>query len=696
MIDRKTLLDFISQKAERPMSFRELSERFRLSPPERRGLKRLLRSLVQEGQIVRTRKGLYGSVKEFEFLTGYFEAHREGYGFVILEQPGQRDIFIPSRATMGAMDNDKVIVRLESQLRREGSIVRILDRAHKRIAGTVDKDRSGYFLRPKDPKIPFDLYLGYSDIKGAGLGDVAVAEITDYGDKRRPALGRIVKVIKKPDNPSADIDALIEELDIPSRYPQKATAQAKELRYRVDTDIRRDLRSLTTFTIDGESARDFDDAVSVNLLDNGGYRLWVHIADVSHYVTWNSPIDLEARKRGTSFYFPDRVLHMLPKELSEDLCSLKPKVDRLAFTVELDIDKDGRVMASSFYPSIINSNERLTYTIVRDLIIDPKNETVRDYLYLREDILKMYELSQLLRERRKIRGSLDFDLPEPEVLLDLRGNPENIIRTERNIAHMLIEDFMIAANEAVARYLEEAQCPAIYRVHELPERDKLEETFRFLHASGLIKDAFHGKLKDLHHFISHISGHPHEELISKHLLRSMKQARYSTDNIGHFGLASEAYTHFTSPIRRYPDLIVHRLLRSVLLNEPYPFREEEMEGLLSDIAFHSSRMERKADDAERGALEVMRVWFMKERVGECFDAVVINVAPYGLRVRLNDYYVEGLMHVSYMYDDFYRYDEDSVSLRGSHKKRVFKIGTPLVVRLETVDHEGREVLFGLP
>jgi ribonuclease R len=695
MIDKETLLDFITQKAEHPMGFRELSERLKLSPPERRVLKRLLRTLTQEGQIIKTRKGLYGSVKEFEFLTGYFEAHREGYGFVVLEQPGQRDIFIPSRATMGAMDNDKVIVRLESQLRREGSIVRILDRAHKRISGIIDKDRSGYFLRPKDPKIPFDLYLGPSDLKGARLGDVVVAEITDYGDRRRPALGKIVKVINRPDNPAADIDALIEELDIPSRYPQKATIEAKELRHKVDLNSRRDLRWLNTFTIDGENARDFDDAVSVTPLGDG-YRLWVHIADVSHYVRWDSPIDLEARKRGTSFYFPDRVIHMLPKELSEDLCSLKPRVDRLAMTVELDIDRDGQVIASSFYPSIINSNERLTYTIVRDLIVGADNEAVGDYLYLREDLVRMYELSQRLRQRRKARGSLDFDLPEPEVLLDLKGNPENIIKAERNIAHMLIEDFMIAANEAVARYLEEAQCPAIYRVHELPEKDKIEETFRFLYASGLISDPYQGRAKDLHRFISRISGHPHEELISKHLLRSMKQARYSTDNIGHFGLASEAYTHFTSPIRRYPDLIVHRILKSILLKLPHPLREEEMEGLLSEIAFSSSRMERKADDAERAALDIMRVWFMKDRAGECFDAMVINVAPYGLRVRLKDYYVEGLMHVSYMHDDYYRYDEGSVSLRGSHKKRVFQIGTHLVVRLEAVDHEGREVLFGLP
>ncbi len=693
MIDRREILDFLNKRVGCPMTFRNLAEQLGLSSSERRALKKILRALTAEGLVTRTNRGLYGPVQELQFMTGYFEAHREGYGFVILQEPMQRDIFIPSRATMGAMDNDKVIVRVENRKKREGSIVKILQRAHLKVSGIFDRNRSGYFVRPKDPSIKFDIYIPPEEANKAEEGDMVVAEIINYPQGRGHASGRIKRILKRPSCPSEHIDNLIEELDVPSVFPHKVLVHAHDCGLLVNSKDRQDLRGLKTVTIDGEKARDFDDAISIGASSNG-YTLWVHIADVSHYVGWNSPMDLEARRRGNSFYFPDRVIPMLPQALSEDLCSLKPKEDRLTFTVEMEFDRQGNLLGKQFYRSLINSNERLTYNTVRDIIAFPEIESLRAYEYLKGDIQLMYELSLLLRSVRKGRGSLDFDLPEPEVLLDMQGNPEDIIRAERNLAHNIIEEFMIAANEAVAREIEDSGMPSIYRVHELPERDKLEETFRFLHDSGLVKDPFYIKARDLHQFIRHVNGHPLEDLITKHLLRSLKQARYSTDNIGHYGLASQTYTHFTSPIRRYPDLIVHRILKTLLFKEPCPEQDEALEEMLNDIAFLSSRMERKANDCERGALEVMRCWLMKGREGECFDAKVINVTPYGLRVRLKEFYVEGFINVSYMVDDFYRYDERSYRLIGLRRGKSFYIGSEVRVRLENVDIEGRELLFG--
>lgn len=689
MIDKRQVIGFLARK---PRSFRELSEAFALTSSERRALKRLLRSLVSEGLLTRNRRGLYGTFSESQFKTGYFQAHRDGYGFVILQEPNQRDIFVPSKGTMDAMDDDRVVVRIDDAKRRQGTIVKILERAHRRIVGVMDRNRSGYLVRPSDPKIAFDLYVSPKDTAGAEEGDRVVAEIKSYPEAGRPASAEIKVVLKRPNTLSEHISNLLEELDVQKGFPTKVHQQATGLRDSKNYEKRQDLRNLTTITIDGEQARDFDDAVSITKTD-GGYRLWVHIADVSHFVPWNSPMDLEARQRGTSIYLPDRVIPMLPKELSEELCSLKPRQDRLTFTVEMEFRPDGEIIDRQFYLSVINSNERMTYKVVSE-IIDNKKQW-NQYEPIREDLISMHELAQTLRTKRKSRGSLDFDLPEPEVLLDMQGNPENIIKSERNSAHIIIEEFMIAANEAVASFVEEVDVPSIYRIHEYPDNDRIEEAFKFLKDSGLIRATAYKKAKNLHRFVATISGHPHEDLITKHLLKSLKQARYSTDNIGHFGLASEAYTHFTSPIRRYPDLIVHRVLKSILLKEDLPCDEGEFETLLSDIAFLSSKMEKKAEDVEWAALEITRCWFMETKRGETFEAQVVNITPYGLKVRLKDFYVEGFVHLTHMTDDFYRYNEKTYSLIGTRKRKTYKIGSPLTVRLESIDLEGREILFEL-
>lgn len=695
MVNKETILSFFREKTRRPLGFREIVYLMEISRSEARALKRVLREMVKAGEIVITRKGMYGPAEDMDLITGYFEAHRDGYGFVILEKPGERDIFVPARRTMGALNNDKVIARIENRQRRDGRIIRILDRGATRIVGRLDIASTGSYVRPMSKAVPFDLYIPPKDMGKARHGDKVVAEITSYPTDKRPPVGKVLKVIEKPEDPKSEVEAIIEEFNLPKRFPKDVHDEAKLLGGEKGLEAKRkDLRSLPTVTIDGERAKDFDDAVSIKLTEHG-YRLWVHIADVGHYVGWNSTIDSEARKRGTSIYFPDRVIPMLPKELSEDLCSLRPKVERLSFTVEMDFDRDGERVKAKFYPSLIKSDERMTYTSVRKILVDYDGKERERYDYLLGEFELMNELCGILRKRRLERGSLDFDLPEPEVLLDLQGRPEAILRAERNLAHMIIEEFMIAANEAVAVHLESLGMPSLYRIHEEPDPMKLEEIIRAIRpATRLGKKQL--KPADFSRLLVEIKGTPGEEVINYMVLRSLKQARYSPINVGHFGLASKCYTHFTSPIRRYPDLAVHRILREVLTKKHLPDKRiKELEGLLPDIAFHSSRMERLSDEAEREVMDAMRVWFMKDKSGEEYEGVVVGLTPYGLKVRLKEFYVEGFIHVSYMTDDFYTYNERAVSLVGRNTARAFKIGKELRVRVDKVDMEEREILFGI-
>ena len=697
MVNKESILAFFREKTGKPLGYKEIVSLMHLSHPEARALKRLLRQMMREGDIVMTRKGLYGPSDDMNLITGRFEAHRDGYGFVILEKPGERDIFVPARSTQGAMDNDRVIVRMENSRRREGMIIRILERATTRFVGRLDITKAASYIRPKNKSLPFDLYVSPGDRGKARHGDKVVAEILSYPTDKRPPSGKVIKVIGKPVDPASEVEAIIDEFNLPRRFPKDVSEEAKLLARGAGQEAgikRKDLRSLLTVTIDGERAKDFDDAVSIKLTEHG-YKLWVHIADVGFYVGWNSVLDKEARKRGTSVYLPDRVIPMLPKELSEDLCSLKPGVERPAFTVEMDFDRRGERTGAKFYSSLIKSDERMTYTSVRRILVDDDRDERKKYEYLLRDFELMSELCGILREMRLERGSLDFDLPEPEVLLDLQGRPEAILRAERNLAHMIIEEFMIAANEAVAGHLESLDVPSLYRIHEEPDPMKLEDIMKVVHPSTRVKRKTL-KAGDFSRLLIEIKGTPGEEIINYMILRSLKQARYSPVNVGHFGLASDSYTHFTSPIRRYPDLVVHRILREVLTKKQLPDkRARELEGLLPDIAFHSSRMERLSDDAEREVLEAMKVWFMKDKVGEEFGGMLVGVNPYGLRVRLKDYYVEGFIHVSYMTDDFYHYNERSVSLSGRNTGRIFRIGDELTVRVDKVDMEEREILLGI-
>jgi len=718
MVTKKLTAKFFKEKITRPLSFREIVYSLNLSPSERRSLKRILREMLRDGDIVKTRKNLYGPASEMSLVTGYLELHKEGYGFVISEKPGEKDIFIPARATLGAMDNDRVVARIENPAKRDGRIIRILERSHTRVVGTFEASGTGLYVRPKNKSAPFDFSIAAKDRGKAGNGDNVIAEIVSYPTDARQPTARIIKILKKPGHPKDEIEGIIEEFNLQRKFTHTILEEARDLYSEIPAGPplaplyptprgevkgsgegvhmkRKDLRLLPTVTIDGERAKDFDDAVSVQKEDNR-YRLWVHIADVGHFVGWNTAIDLEARKRGTSVYFPDRVIPMLPKELSEDLCSLRPKVERLAFTVELEFDKNGKRLGSSLYPSIIVSNERMTYTSVRKILIDEDPREREKYNDLLHNFEIMAELCNILKEKRVRRGSLDFDLPEPEVLLDIQGRPEAIVKAERNFAHMIIEEFMIAANETVAEYLESHEVPGLYRIHEEPEAMKIQEMMKVINALEIMRHRRAIKARNLSDLIKQVRDLPQGEFINLIILRSMKQARYSVLNVGHFGLASKCYTHFTSPIRRYPDLVIHRIIREVLSKKsPDPKRIQELEEILPEIAFHSSRMERQSDDAERAVLNAMRVWFMKDKTGEELEGTVVSVTPHGLKILLKDYYVEGFLHISYMTDDFYRYNEKNMSLYGTHGKKRFSLGKELNVRIDRVDLEEREIIFGI-
>lgn len=686
MINKKDIVTHLTK----PIPFEELAKHLGIKKQENRSLKKVLRAMLDAGELIQNRKGYYGLPEEMALVTGYFEAHREGFGFVISDRPGERDVFIPARSSMGAMDNDRVIARIESGQRRQGSIVRILERVHKKLAGVVDIVGDTCFVKPKDRAIAFEVLIGPAKEVNASKGDTVIVELTEYPAEMRPAVGRIIKTIAAPDNPRAEIEAIIAEYGLPGPFPAAVKLEARRLESE-EIGVRRDIKALTTVTIDGERAKDFDDAISIDLSPHG-YTLWVHIADVGHYVKWGDTIDMEARSRGTSVYFPDRVIPMLPKELSEELCSLKPKVERAAFTIRMEFDRSGVRGEAEFFPSLIVSNERMTYTSVRKILIDQDGQERKKYESLLREFELMGELAGLMRQRRLDRGSLDFDLPEPEVLLDIQGRPEAIIKSERNFAHMMIEEFMIAANEAVAEHLAEHELPAMYRIHEPPSAEKVEEALR------LIKPSLAGRRSDpsmLHRALRDIGSSAYAEVASYIVLRTLKQAKYSTQNVGHFGLASKCYLHFTSPIRRYPDLVVHRILREALLKPMTPARIEELAGVLPDIAIECSRTERAAEKAERSVVGAMRMWFMEDKVGEVFTSTVVGVNPHGMWVRLDEFYVDGFLHVSGLTDDYYIYDERAMRLRGKRSGRQFMLGNPLTVRLERIDRTERELIFGL-
>jgi ribonuclease R len=531
--------------------------------------------------------------------------------------------------------------------------------------------------------------------KGARDGEVVHMAITSYGGSGRPAMGKVLEVLGAADDPEVEVESVIRRFDLPSEFSSQVMTEARRVSREVtesDRAGRVDLRTFTTITIDGETARDFDDAVSVRPEEGGNIRLWVSIADVARYVTPGSALDREAYLRGTSVYFPDRCLPMLPEELSNGICSLNPEVERLAMTAELLIDRSGASVEARFYPSVIRSDARLTYTLVRQILVDGDTDAREAHDVLVPHLEVMEELALRLMARRRQRGSIDFDLPEPEVILDLQGRPEAIIKSERNLAHRIIEEFMLAANEAVAARLDDGGFPCLFRIHEPPSPEKLAAFAELVHHLGYEFTLPAEKVTPgvLQAIIDLAAGKPEERLINEVLLRSMKQARYSPENLGHFGLAADRYAHFTSPIRRYPDLVVHRLLKMLLAGHRPP-----EDGHMKEVADHTSSRERIAMEAERDLIELKKLQFMQERLGEEYDGIVSGVASFGLFVELTDFFIDGLLHLSLLPADFYRFDERLYTLTGEHSRKVFRIGDAVRVRVAAVSIPRRQIDFVL-
>lgn len=690
---RKKIQDFMEHEATGPLTFKELVGAFEVKRAFRDPFKKLIKSMVADGELVKTRGGTYGLPARMNLVTGSLSCHPDGYGFVVPEGEGT-DVFIGSRKMNGAMHGDAVVARVEGSKpggRREGSIIRIVKRARSVIVGRFEWGRGFGVVIPSDERILDQVIVPPKDAKGVQEGQIVSVEITRWPARRVSAAGKVLEVLGEPDDPDVEAEVILRKYGLSNSFPADVEREVRSVPSEVperDLKGRTDLRGRTTITIDGETARDFDDAVSIEKTP-GGWRLWVSIADVAHYVKAGTAIDREAFERATSVYFPDRAIPMLPEALSNGICSLNPKVDRLTMTAEIEFDNSGSPVKKRFYESVIRSAERMTYTKVKKLICDEDPGLAAEYARILPDVRLMASLAELLTKRRFEEGSIDFDLPEPQIIIDLEGRVEDIVRSERNVAHRLIEEFMLAANRAVAEEFSKRNLPFIYRVHEEPDEESVSD-FKDFAASFGIRFTPDGP-KSFQQVLSRFEGRPEERLVNHVLLRSMKQAVYSEENAGHFGLAFEDYTHFTSPIRRYPDLIVHRLLK-LLMKKAYTKEEQaRMEGYLPQAAGHTSARERKAMEAEREIADLKKCQFMKDKVGDEFDGFISGVTSFGFFVELKDYFVEGLVHVSTLADDYYVFDDKRHALSGERAGRRFTLADPVRVKIAGVDLERRRI-----
>jgi ribonuclease R len=706
MMNHEQLLQLIRDKVEHPATPRELLQRLKISRDERPALKRLLKDLVSSGALIETRGNRYGLPDRMHLIVGRITTHPRGFGFVVPDRPVDNvsgDIYIAGSNLNQAMHGDRVVARIERVTDRgaEGRILRILERGASTIVGRFETDGSGPgFVVPFDRRLIMDVQIPEGEQAAADAGDMVSVEITRWPTAARGPVGRIIDVLGNIDEPGVDTEIIIRKYGIPDEHSEEAIAQARRLGSAVsgrDLAGRTDFRPLVTVTIDGEQARDFDDAITIEQLESGNYWLGVHIADVAHYVAEGTALDEEAYERATSVYFPERAVHMFPSDLSTGLCSLNPNVDRLVQSCLMEIDPRGSVARYELHDGVIHSNARMTYTEVNAILTERDEATIARYRDLVPMFELMGELFQILNKRRRRRGSIDFDLKEPEIVLDDQGMVEEIIAAERNVAHRLIEEFMLVANETVAAHLDEHDVPTLYRVHEEPDPLKIDEFEEFISTLGysLGKSGSDVSPRDFQKLVERMRGTPEEKPIAFLMLRTMQKARYDASNLGHFGLAAESYTHFTSPIRRYPDLVVHRTLRESRQSRMTEDRKEQLTDDLPEIARHTSERERRADDAERELVQWKKVRFMADKVGDEFDGYVTGVTAFGLYIELVEHFVEGLVHVSTMADDYYQFVERAHILRGENKGRIYRLGDRVKVQVVKVDMERRQVDLGL-
>ena len=706
MVDRDRRKNIICQLVEDscyvPMKEKELAVFMQVQSEDREELKSILAELVEQGKLELTKRGKYvkGSGKPLN-LTGTFISNARGFGFVEIDGQEQ-DLFIPEEEVNGAFHKDIVSVELlkgQHGKRQEARVSAVLSHGITRLVGTFDKAGNFGFVIPDDDKIASDIFVPKERSKGAVTGHKVVVELTDYGDNKHKPEGKVVEILGHLNDPGVDILSIIKGFDLPVEFPERVLNQAQRVAKDVsdaDREGRKDLRDVQMVTIDGEDAKDLDDAVSLEKKD-GNYYLGVHIADVTNYVQENSALDREAFERGTSVYLVDRVIPMLPHTLSNGICSLNMGEDRLALSCLMTLDEKGTVTGYEIAETVINVDQRMSYTDVNK-ILEGDPETINRYEPLVPMFRLMKELADIVREKRKKRGSIDFDFPESKIILDRDGKPLSIKPYERNAATKIIEDFMLLANETVAQHFYWLEAPFVYRTHDNPDPEKVMKLATFINNFGYFIKVKSGDNeihpKEIQKLLGKIEGTPQEALISRLTLRSMKKAQYTVDCTGHFGLACQYYCHFTSPIRRYPDLQIHRIIKEQLRGRLLEKRIEHYQEILPQVAKHSSEMERRADEAERETEKLKKVQYMEDKIGQIFDGVISGITAWGIYVELPDT-VEGMIHVSRLAGDYYYYSEESYEMIGRDTGRCFKLGQRIRIMVDGVDYLQKSIDFVL-
>ena len=698
---RKNLIcELVNDKFYVPMKEKELAAFMQVRPEEREELKTILNDLLMEGRLQISKRGKYSKGEEGGGLVGTFISHPKGFGFVEIEGRSE-DLYIPESGVNGAFHQDQVQVELlkgQGGRRQEARIVKILSHGLTKVVGTYQKSKSFGFVIPDLEKISTDIYIPAEGSKGAVTGHKVVVELTDYGDDKHKPEGRITEILGHVNDPGVDILSIVKGYDLPVEFEEKLLNQAERVGKPVseaDMAGRRDLRSLQMVTIDGEDAKDLDDAVSLTR-EGENYCLGVHIADVSNYVQENSALDREALNRGTSVYLVDRVIPMLPHTLSNGICSLNQGEDRLALSCLMKVNKKGEVVSYEIAETVICVDRRMSYTAVRKILEEGDLELIQKYEELVPMFQDMQELAAILRKKRRQRGSIDFDFPESKIILDQKGNPVSIEPYERNVATDLIEDFMLLANETVAQHFYWMEVPFLYRTHETPDTEKIEKLATFIHNFGYhikIKTSDHEvHPKEIQKLLASIEGTEEEVLIARLALRSMKQAKYSVECTGHFGLACACYCHFTSPIRRYPDLQIHRIIKEQLRGRLMEKRIDHYKEILPEVARQTSRLERRADEAERETDKLKKAQYMKHHIGETLEGIISGITAWGIYVELPNT-VEGMIHVARLTGDYYYYKEETFEMVGRDTGRCFKLGQRLKVFVDSVDMVSKSVDF---
>ena len=691
------ITDFMSEREYTPMKFKELCSILNVPKDERNDLKKVLDILIRDGKVSMDEQNRYKIGPE-NLLTGVYMGTQRGFGFVMLDN-GEEDIFIAERNTNTACDKDTVKVKLLEEVtgkRREGIVVSIVERARNTIVGTFQKSKNFGFVIPDDTKFGNDIFISKKDSLDAVTGHKVVVKITDYGNNKKSPEGEVLEIIGHINDPGVDIMSIVKAYNIPCEFSDEVMNQVKGIPDEVtdeEKEGREDITGYQTVTIDGEDAKDLDDAITMRRVGDN-FELGVHIADVTHYVTENSPLDKEALKRGTSVYLVDRVIPQLPHKLSNGICSLNQGCDRLALSCFMTIDKKGNIIDHRISKTLINVDRRMSYTDVNKIITDNDEEKIKEYA----DFVDMFNtcatVAGILKEKRSKRGAIDFDFTESKIILDEKGVPTDIVAYERNVATNLIEEFMLAANETIAEDFFWRELPFVYRTHESPEIEKIQKLGAFINAFGY---SIKGASEDIHpkeiqQLINKIKGTDEEAIISRIALRSMKQAKYTVKNEGHFGLATQYYCHFTSPIRRYPDLQIHRIIKESLDNKLNEKRIRHYEKILPEVANQSSLNERRADEAEREVEKLKKVQYIKKFMGREFDGIISGVTSWGIYVEL-DNTVEGMVAITSLKDDYYYFDEDNYKLVGEVTKKVYTIGQKVRISVAGADMITRKIDF---